>query len=93
MAICIECGEDFVPGHKGYANKCEDCSFKRKPTPEQQKLYEQAQNYFVNSEGVEVHFEVIRRFHVTVSMDSLSANALLGEKPLSVCKHFLQSAL
>jgi DNA-directed RNA polymerase subunit RPC12/RpoP len=71
MAICIVCRDDFEPGHKGYANKCYDCSFKRKPTPEQLRIWEEAENYFVNSEGVEVHFEVIRRFRVSVSMDAL----------------------
>jgi hypothetical protein len=68
---CVVCGEDFAPGHRGFVNKCEDCSFKRKPTPEQRRLYEEAQNFFVNSEGEEVHFEVIRRFRVSVSLDSL----------------------
>jgi hypothetical protein len=67
----FKCGDDFVPGHKGYANKCYDCSFKRKPTPEQQRLYEDAENYFVNNEGVEDHFEVVRRFTVSVSTDAL----------------------
>lgn len=71
MTICVQCGGDFEPGHMGFVNKCEDCSFKRKPTPEQQRLYEDAENYFVNSEGEEVHFKVIREFHFSVSMETL----------------------
>ncbi|MGA2876564.1 MAG: hypothetical protein ABSE82_13630 [Nitrososphaerales archaeon] len=71
MANCIVCGDGFEPGHRGFVNKCEDCSFKRKPTPEQQRILEDAGNYFVNSEGEEVHFEVIKRFHFSVSMDAL----------------------
>ncbi len=71
MPICIVCGDDFAPGHRGFVDKCEDCSFKRKPTPEQQKILEEAENYFVNSEGVEVHFEVVRRLTVSASVDSL----------------------
>jgi DNA-directed RNA polymerase subunit RPC12/RpoP len=71
MANCIVCGDEFELGHKGYANKCYDCSFKRKPTPEQLRIWEDAENHFVNSEGEEVHFEIIRRFTVSVSMDYL----------------------
>jgi DNA-directed RNA polymerase subunit RPC12/RpoP len=71
MAICIKCGDEYEPGHRGYVNKCYDCSFKRKLTPEQQRLYEEAENYFVNSEGEKIYFEVVRRFTVSVSMDAL----------------------
>ena len=39
--------------------------------PEQQRLYEDAENYFVNSEGVEAHFEVVRRLTVSVSTDAV----------------------
>lgn len=70
---CIVCGDGFEPGHRGYVNKCYDCSFQLKPTEEQQKLLEEAENYFVNSEGEEVHFEIIRRFRFSVSMDYLRA--------------------
>lgn len=70
MAICIVCGDDFEPGHRGYVNKCCDCSFKRKLTEEQRRILEEAENYFISG-GVEVHFEVIRRFTVSVSMDAL----------------------
>jgi hypothetical protein len=71
MTICIACGDDFAPGHRGFVNKCKDCSFTLKPTEEQRRLYEDAENYFVNSEGVEVYFEVNRRFQVRVSMGCL----------------------
>jgi hypothetical protein len=68
MAICIECGDNFAPGHKGYANKCYDCSFKRKPTEEQRRIWEEAENYFVNNDGERVYFDVVNRWNASELM-------------------------
>jgi DNA-directed RNA polymerase subunit RPC12/RpoP len=39
MSTCIKCGNEFEPGHRGYANRCYDCSFKQKPTEEQRQTW------------------------------------------------------
>ena len=61
MAICVQCGDDFEPGHKGYANKCYDCSFKLKPTEEQLQMREREKNSFVNCEDERIYFDVVQR--------------------------------
>jgi hypothetical protein len=61
MAICSDCGNDFEPGHKGFANKCYDCSFTRKPTAKQQENWD---NHFdlVTVDGELLHFKAVRHF-------------------------------
>jgi hypothetical protein len=66
MAICIECGVDFEPGHRGYANKCYDCSFKRKPTAEQQRNWDQGGDFFLDNAGERIYFDVVNRWTVSV---------------------------
>lgn len=61
MPFCVKCGDEFEPGHVGYANKCFDCSFNRKPTEEQQRKWDQYRNSFVNCDGERIYFEVVRR--------------------------------
>jgi len=71
MKTRIECGEEFydAPNRRGFVNKCDECS-KPKPTEEQQKKWEAVGNHFINSEGEEVHFEVLHRFSVNEPIGS-----------------------
>lgn len=58
---CSECGREFndAPNRKGFINTCEECS-KPRPTEEQRRQWEEDVRYFVNSEGEEVHFDVVK---------------------------------
>jgi len=61
---CTECGAEFydAPNRKGFINRCDGCS-KPKPTEEQQNRWEEAGRYFVNSDGEEIRYEVVKTIH------------------------------